>query len=326
MKYLYSILGVILLMLSVFEIRACKNDKPTPPIITTTSVSAIIYTTATSGGNITSDGGADITARGVCWSTTENPTIELSTKTTDGTGTGVFTSSITGLTVSTTYYVRAYATNIAGTSYGAQISFFTVQDGQIADIDGNIYNTVTIGTQVWMKENLKTTKYKTNLAIDYPGTDNKAWSTNNTGAYAWYNNDVANKAIYGGLYNWYAVNTGNLCPTGWHVPTDYEWTSLTTYLGGVSIAGGKMKEIGTKHWIKPNTCADNSSGFTALPDVSREYDGVFQGVGYFGRWWSSNEYDAANAWLTYLFSNSCNAYRHDYNKYTGFSVRCIKDN
>ena len=177
-----------------------------------------------------------------------------------------------------------------------------------------------------MKENLKTTKYKTNLAIDYPGTDNKAWSTNNTGAYAGYNNDVANKATYCVLYNWYAVNTGNLCPTGWHVPTDAEWTSLTTYLGGVSIAGGKMKEIGTKHWIKPNTCADNSSGFTALPNVSREYDGVFQGVGYFGRWWSSNEYDAANAWLTYLFSNSCNAYRHDYNKHTGFSVRCIKDN
>ena len=138
--------------------------------------------------------------------------------------------------------------------------------GTVTDIDGNIYHTVTIGNQVWMKENLKTTKYKNATNIEYIGSDGLVWQLNTTGAYAWYNNDSTWKYTYGALYNWSAVNSAKgLCPAGWHVPSDAEWTILTTYLGGANIAGGKMKETSTLLWESPNTGATNKSGFTALP-------------------------------------------------------------
>ena len=172
-------------------------------------------------------------------------------KTTDGSGTGTFTSSITGLTAGTTYYVRAYATNSAGTGYGNDISFTTQQGGvgNVTDDDGNVYHSVTIGTQVWMVENLKTTKYNDGTSIPLV-TDATDWHNLLTPGYCWNNNDEATyKATYGALYNWYTVNTGNLCPTGWHVPGDAEWTTLTTYLGGEDVAGGKLKEVGITHWL-----------------------------------------------------------------------------
>ncbi|MBI5010148.1 MAG: fibrobacter succinogenes major paralogous domain-containing protein, partial [Bacteroidia bacterium] len=136
---------------------------------------------------------------------------------------------------------------------------------QVSDIDGNVYQTVTIGTQVWMKENLKTTKLNDGIAL--PNViDNAAWAALTTTGYCWYNNDATTyKSTYGALYNWYAVNTGKLCPIGWHVPSDDEWTLLTTFRGGYSVAGGKLKETGTLHWTSPNTGATNETGFTALP-------------------------------------------------------------
>ena len=130
------------------------------------------------------------------------------------------------------------------------------------DIDGNVYHTVTIGTQIWMVENLKTTRYNDGSPIPFV-TDSSSWSNLTTPGYCWYNNDTTNKNTYGALYNWFAVNTGKLAPTGWHVPTDDEWTTLTTYLGGESIAGGKLKETGTTHWRTPNAGATNEIGFTA---------------------------------------------------------------
>jgi uncharacterized protein (TIGR02145 family) len=327
MKNIFRISGVVILVLLIILIHSCKKDKPTPPIITTTAISVITQTTATSGGNITSDGGATVTARGVCWSTTTGPTAALSTKTTDNTGTGTFTSSITALTAGTVYYVRAYATNVAGTAYGNEISFIT----SVTDIDGNTYNTVTIGTQVWMAENLKTTKYNDGTAIPNI-TDNAAWVALTTPAYCWYNNNAAKyKATYGAMYNWYTVDVAsnggkNVCPTSWHVSTDAEWTTLTTYLGGGSVAGGKLKETGTTHWTTPNTGATNETGFTALPGGYRNNYGTCSYIGINGHWWSSSEGSTTYAWYSYMYYNYTNVYRDFYyGKYYGFSVRCVRD-
>lgn len=309
-------------LLSILLFTSCnKNDtnSPTPliPVIatlSTTVASAITSTTATSGGNISNDGGASITARGVCWNTSTGPSIANS-KTTDGMGSGTFASSITGLTPATIYYVRAYATNSAGTAYGNEISLTTTA----APIPS-----VTICTQVWMLNNLEVTAYRNGDPIPQV-TDPTAWSTLTTGAWCYYNNNTANGPVYGKLYNWYAVNDPRgLAPAGWHVPTDIEWTALRTCLGGNAIAGGKLKEIGTTHWTTPNIGATNSSGFTALPG-GHGGGGSFASIGQFNYLWSSTAYSSMDAVAHYLDYNNeyFNAYYFD--KRDGFSVRCIKD-
>ena len=297
----------------------CVRDSPAT--VLTTSISAITSTTATSGGSVSNSS----TARGVCWSTSQNPTI-ANNKTTDGTGVGSFTSNLSALAANTTYYVRAYSTYSAGTVYGNEVSFKTTAasgTGTVTDIDGNVYHTVTIGTQVWMVENLKTTKYRNGDAISYV---TGSWVSLVTGAYCWYNNDAANKTTYGGLYNWYAVaDSRNIAPTGWHVATDAEWTKLTTYLGGESVAGGKLKETGTTHWSSPNAGA-TSSGFAALPGGYRDaYDDSFDYVGYAGYWWSSTARDAALAWPRGLDYDGADVTRNGSDKRDGFSVRCVRD-
>ncbi len=302
-----------------------------PPTLTTTATSAITSTTASSGGNISSNGGATITARGVCWSTSQNPTIALSTKTSNGTGSGSFASNITGLSPNTLYYVRAYATNGAGTAYGNQVSFTTSTAGSTTDVDGNTYTTVTIGTQVWMKENLKVSKYRNGDLIS-TNLDNTSWQNTTSGAYAIYNNDAANNTTYGKLYNWFAVaDPRGLCPAGWHVPSDAEWTTLENFLGGASVAaGGKMKSTGTIQastglWQDPNTGATNSSGFTAFPGGTRDFVGAFYNLGGTGFWWSSTENTSTFAWLRALSYYFANSSRVDDNKTYGFSVRCLRD-
>jgi len=210
-----------------------------------------------------------------------------------------------------------------------------VQDNLIKDGDGNIYTSVQIGTQVWMKENLKTTKYNDGTAIPSV-TDNNGWSNLATGAYSDYNNTPANSTTYGRLYNWYAVDNNsatkvasnggkNVCPTSWHVPSDAEWTTLTTFLGGEAVAGGKLKETGTTHWSSPNTGATNETGFTALPGGYRGNDGSYYFIGNYGYWWSSTEYSTSGAWYRYVFySNSYVSKNLSYER-NGFSVRCLRD-
>jgi len=489
-------------------------QKPAPPSVTTGSVSGVTTISAVSGGNVTNNGGEDVTARGVCWSTTSNPAI-TSSKTSDGTGNGVFNSSITGLTANMNYHVRAYATNSEGTAYGDELTFTTIavtstvpgaptigtaiagnaqasvaftapaSDGgsaitgytatpggltgtgsaspititgltngtaytftvtatnangtgpassasnsvttsapstvpgaptigtatagnaqatvtftapvnnggsaitgytvtsspggftgagsaspitvtgltsgtaytftvtatnangtspassasnsvtpPVTDGDGNVYNIVTIGTQVWMKENLKTTKYNDGTTIPNV-TDNATWAGLGTDAYCWYKNDAATyKATYGALYNWYAVNKGKLCPAGWHVPTDVEWHSLILYmdpaaiLGSVesSLAGGKLKETGLTHWLTPNSGATNESGFTALPGGCRLSDATFTDVGFRGYWWGSTESSTPSAY--YRTMNYLDVYvlRDIFSKQYGLSVRCVRNN
>ncbi len=195
----------------------------------------------------------------------------------------------------------------------------------VTDIEGNIYHTMKIGSQVWMVENLKTTRYNDSTEIPLV-TDSVVWNNISTPAYCWMNNNSANKESYGALYNWYAVNTGKLCPEGWRVPTNEEWETLIEYLGGINLAGGKLKENGLAHWNAPNEGASNSSGFTALPGGCRVTEEIiFYYFLFAGYWWTSTEEDPGNAWWWNV--NYANAATLGYyiNKGYGFSVRCIKD-
>jgi uncharacterized protein (TIGR02145 family) len=320
------IYSLMILGITIMLTNGCTKETPAlqVPVLTTTAIGNILQTTATSGGNISSDGGAVVTARGVCYSTTANPTTTDS-KTSDSSGIGTFTSSLTGLVTGTTYYVRAYATNSLGTNYGQELSFIPdFPYGTFSDIDGNVYKTIKIGTQTWMAENLKTTKY--NDGTDIPLVEDAGgWAALSTPGYCWYNNDAtANKATYGALYNWYTVNTGKLCPTGWHVPSDAEWAVLINYLGGKAVSGSKLKEIGLTHWLDQNPSATNETGFTALPGGYRQNNGSFVTNGFSAYWWSSTEITTSLAacWWIDTYSK-VEAYGDDMPR--GFSVRCIKD-
>ncbi|MBV5313662.1 MAG: hypothetical protein JZU47_10225 [Prolixibacteraceae bacterium] len=294
-----------------------------PLSLSTSNTYNITSNSATLGGNIISDGNETVTERGVCYSTYINPTTS-NTKLAIGSGIGSFSNIITGLTANTTYFIRAYAINSQGTAYGNELSFKTFY-GEVTDADGNVYPTIKIGNQIWMAENLKTTKYNDGTTIPNV-TDNTTWAALKTGAYCYYNNDAINyKATYGTLYNWYAVNTNRLCPAGWHVPTDSEWTTLTTYIGGESVAGGKLKGTGTTHWLTPNTGATNEVGFTALPAGYRGSNGTFYYIGYGGYWWSSTEYLTNYVWHWYVFYSDSGVRRYGYTKEHGFSVRCVRD-
>jgi uncharacterized protein (TIGR02145 family) len=176
-----------------------------------------------------------------------------------------------------------------------------------------------------MAENLRATKYNDGTAIPEV-TDETNWKELKTGAYCWYKNDIVNKTIYGALYNWYAVNTVKLCPTSWHLPTDDEWKALTTYLGGESVAGGKLKETGTTHWIGPNTDATDTSGFSGLPGGARNETGRFNYIGGFGFWWSSTKDIDFGAFYTHLVCNNGSVRLSLNFKEYGYSVRCVKDN
>jgi uncharacterized protein (TIGR02145 family) len=286
------------------------------PTVTTAVVSSTACASAKSGGNVTSSGGSTVTVKGVCWSTISNPTTSDS-QTMDGSGLGLFTSSITGLSPNTTYYLRAFATNTYGTAYGNQISFTTTQ--QVTDFDGNVYNTITIGTQLWMQENLKTTHYRDGSPVPNVVTGS-IWGSMLTDAYCWNNNDIDYKDPYGALYNFYAaVDNHVLCPTGWHVPTDAEWTTLQTFLGGSGSAGGKMKETGISHWNSPNTGATNESGFTGIPGGHRQ-GGVFISVGDHSFFWSSTQGDWYLSASSGSFGGSSSANVLSF----GYSVRCLQ--
>jgi len=201
------------------------------------------------------------------------------------------------------------------------IAFSCEKEDKVTDIDGNAYTSITIGSQVWMVGNLKTITYNDGTPIS------AKWGNANTGSYCWYENDsLSYKDIYGPLYNWYAVNTGKLCPDGWHVPSDTEWTSLTTILGGDLIAGGKLKETGTSHWDSPNTGATNETGFTALPGGQRGW-GQFYSMGHSGAWWSAtvNDESESLAWRRLMDFGTSAIIREDNSKGYGYSVRCLKD-
>jgi uncharacterized protein (TIGR02145 family) len=195
----------------------------------------------------------------------------------------------------------------------------------VRDYDGNVYNIVKIGRQIWMAENLKTTRLNDGKEISNV-TNDSIWSKQIVPAYCWYkNNEVAYKNTYGALYNFYAVESGKLCPVGWHVPSREEWQVLEDYLGDPEFAGGKLKETGTKHWLSPNADATNTTGFSALPGGMRLVNGSFYDVGQTGIWWSTTNLPPYDVWNLYVQFD----YNYFYELYSfrqeGLSVRCIKD-
>jgi uncharacterized protein (TIGR02145 family) len=419
---------LILIIVSVF-IRCRKKEEV--PVVSTTEITNISATTATSGGEITFEGSSSIISRGVCWSKEPDPTI-ANNKTVDGTGSGSFSSNLTTLDGATHYFVRAYASNSAGTGYGTQLTFATI--GQpplptgmaatnisatsatlnasvnanflpttvvfeygtttnygdslkatenpitggttsvvnadikglkattlyhyrvkaanplgitygddltfttvLSDVDGNTYNTVTIGTQVWMQENLKTTRYRNG---DLIGTTSIA-TMDITGLtepkYQWAHNIIG----YGRLYTYYAItDSRNVCPTGWHVPTDGEWTTLTDYLSNNDYGyGGNRNYIAkalaatsgyTADAVPGNVgndqAANNSSGFTGFPGGGRYSSGVMNFVSLHGIWWSSTESSPAFAFFRCIGYIPAAVFRGEFSESYGLSVRCLKDN
>ena len=365
-----------------FSVRCLRDQSGNTaqvPTVTTSLVSEVATTSATCGGEVTVDGGASVIARGVCWSTSQNPTVNDS-HTTDGSGMGSFTSNITGLAANTTYYVRAYATNSAGTAYGEEVTFTTLSAGGSAVIDekscpeaqtvtdheGNVYATVQIGNQCWMRDNLRTTTSPSTGTYLIPAADADYTYTGKQAR--WYNNDSAMAPMnYGLLYNWNAavdtfntaygetsVNTSSghavsvtftghrrgICPAGWHLPSDAEWTQLTDYVSSQSEfqCGGNSNCIAkalasTEGWnTYTNNCVvgndpstNNATGFSAVP-AGYCNGSSFHNAGYSAFFWSSTHYIINYAYSRYLYYNRAYVDRGDSSyKNSGFSVRCLRD-
>ena len=301
-----------------------------PPTVSTNSVTTFTATTAICGGNVTSNG-TIITERGICWSsTTTNPTLNDSHKA-YGSGSGAFSFNISGLAANTTYYVKAYATYSGETVYGTMKSFTTSSftcGTSATDYDGNSYNTVQIGQQCWMAENLKTTHLNNGVSIPLV-QDSTSWGNFSSAAYCYYN-----LSSYGCLYNYYAVDGNQLCPSGWHVPAyDEVFTELYNSLEGASV-GGKMKTTGTTYWLSPNEGATNSSGFSARGGGYRwtsNSEANYLNVKEYGLFWISTSYDGSYAYDYDLEYNESSLYRRGYSfvdyafdKRYGLSVRCLR--
>jgi uncharacterized protein (TIGR02145 family) len=297
------------------------------PVVTTSAITTGTSGTANGGGNVTDEGGAPVTARGVCWSTITNPTLSDNFSS-DGTGPGTFSSSITGIIAGTMYYVRAYATNANGTVYGNQLSFTADGiSGSVSDIDGNAYGILYLGTQVWMASNLKTTRYNNGSTIN-TGLSNSTWASTAIGAYAIYNDVASNNSTYGKLYNWFAVNDSrNICPIGWHMPNQTDWNTLITYLGGSASAGGALKTTGTTVWASPNSGATNSSNFGARGGGKRnETTGAYAYLNNEGYFWTSTQGGTSTNGIYFkVIYTSDNSFTGEVDKNAGFSCRCIQD-
>jgi len=326
MKHLLAFSTVMICSVIVFCLSGCDKQDNNPIEISTTAPGDIGSNSAKSGGSITSDGGSTISSRGICWAKTPAPTTKDSKKE-EGSGAGAFTAVLSGLTPKTTYFVRAFATNSVGTVYGNEHSFKTLDAGSsVTDIEGNSYPIVKIGTQTWMASNLKTTKLNDGTAIALKETVNDWINSGTQGTYCWYdNNQTSHASAYGALYNWYNVNTGKLCPVGWKVPTDQDWTTLTTYLGGDAAAGPKLKESGTSHWITTSAAITNESGFTARPGGFRHIYADFTGINNYAGWWTNTEMGTGHVWIRYIVSNPHTLQKTNVLKTEGHSVRCIKE-
>jgi len=298
---------------------AINNGTLTATKVANNATSVVTYT----AGNAGPYSGQVVTSTGVSGLTA---TLQAGNFT-NGSGSLTYTISGTPSTSGT----ATFALNIGGKTCVLLITVNQLGSygPNITDVDGNTYKTVFIGTQQWMADNLKTAKYNDGTGIPNVPNDIQ-WSNLTTGAWSYYNNDAVNNAKYGKLYNWYAVSLStngnkNVCPTGWHVPTDAEWTILTDYLGGLNVAGGKMKEVGTTSWISPNVDATNTSLFTGLPGGYRDYVGYYKQIGNNGVWWSTTDFSESTAWYRILNSSSGNANRDLPFKKDGLAVRCLRD-
>ena len=323
-----------------------------PPTILTSPVTNITHNSATTGGNVTESGGASVSERGVVFAATPGPTLDDHVVTARR-GTGTFIALLTGLQPQTTYYARAYATNVAGTSYGEEVSFTTEKfTGEpcpgaptVTDRDGNIYRTVLIGNQCWLSENLRTTHYNNGTPIPYVHEDTD-WGALTGDGYTWYHGMSDYAGAYGAIYNWHAVNTDILCPSGWRVPSDDDWLELASYLISnyeyidENNVGNKLKSCRQEGSPLGNDCNTSAHprwahdethfgtddfGFSALPGGSRNgVLGYFYGLEIIGYFWTSTTHTAEEAYYRRIYHDDGGLHRMIYFKKNGYSVRCFR--
>ncbi len=345
MKKLFCYQSAIIALFVIFLATRCKKEEPATgqaPSAVTLAATNISADGATLNGEVNANNlSAEVvfeygttTGYGGTKTASQSPV-------TGNTDTNA-SMEITGLSAGSTYHFRARAVNSFGTAYGNDMSF-TTYSGTVTDADGNVYYTIAYGTQIWMAENLRTTKYSDGSDIQYV-TDNTAWINLTNGAYSDYNNTPSNSATNGRLYNWHAVNTDkNLCPVGWHVPADEEWTTLEDFLItngynydgsasgnkiGKSLASVSLWDASVVEGTVGNSDFPdyrNKSNFSALPSGSRDDDGAFHSLGVYCTWWSATEQDEVDAWTRFLYFDSGSTTRNDASKIYGFSVRCLMD-
>ena len=301
------------------EIDSLVHVSIVPVNLTLLDIKNITNTSARFEAIILSKGEGTISQIGYCWSTLQNPTILSNNVNGTWKDSINFSNSIYSFTKNTKYYVRAYASNELGISYSNQIEFSTLNK------EDSLLESIKIGTQIWTTKNLDVSTYRNGDTIRHARTPEE-WqdaASKGEGAWCYYNNDPKNGEIYGKLYNWHAVkNSRILAPSGYHIPSDLEWSLLTEYLGGEEIAGFKMKN--TSGWYD-NGNGDNSSGFNGLPGGYCGSSGNFNDITGYGNFWSSSEYDTNYAWFRYLYANYTKVFRDYLDKNIGLSVRCIKD-
>ncbi len=327
----YHLFFIAAFIISVFiscnEESLVTDDFQQPPVLITVGGTNITQTSFVCTAIISDHGGEPITERGFCWQKGGTPTIETN-RTVINTKSDTFSIELTGLSKYTSYYIFAYAKNALGTGYGNTIgqktkstTFYPRFGPTVTDIDGNVYRTDTIGNQIWMVENLRTTRYRNGDSV-INGTNRM--DLRSEGAFCNYI-DANLQRVYGRLYNFHAVNDKRgLAPVGWHVATIYDLDTLSALLEGSDLVGGKLKEAGTEHWQNPNTGATNETGFTALPGGTANSLGIVSNIGFSGHWWTSTE--STNYGYQY--------YMHNSSSYVGSSilvkgifltVRCVKD-
>ena len=311
------------------------------PVVVTNGITDLAHQSLKSGGNVTDAGGGTVSARGVVWSLSPGATI-AGNKTTDGNGLGSFISTLSGLQPETRLYLRAYATNEAGTGYGEELTVKTkypplifnssLSYGTVTDFDGNSYKTITIGSQTWMAENLKTTRYNDGTAIPLIEND-QSWEAARTPAYSWYGNDPSTyKDVLGAFYNFYAVNTGKLCPTGWRVPTIPDYQAFVAILPPTD-PGIVLKETTNTHWLTSPNPATNSTGFTAVPAGYRvtSTGGISPTAWGEAYWWTSTPITdlgltSPNRGYVYVLTRYNDGFGGQSDlQYFGHSVRCIQN-
>ena len=337
--------NLLLVLISVLLIGCSNNDNPVgiePELklsVQTVSVTNLGHRSATVFGTFNPLLLSDVAEYGICYGVAPNPTItgthtesenydELS---------GGFSSNLAVLSQNTTFYARAYATSSDGTFYGNQIKFSTLSQlfttaATVTDVDGNTYPSIVINTRRWMSKNLEVTKYRNGDVIPEV-TDFTQWNNLTTGAWCYYANTSTNGITYGKLYNWYAINDPRgLAPAGWSIPTDQEWTSLVTFLGGTAVAGSKLRDDGIS-WPSEAAVSTNQSGFTALPaghgnltfpltvPAAGEQFLNIDNATYF---WTASQTNSATSWTWNVNLNN-QLTRSNLHKKAALSVRCIKN-
>ena len=336
MKISYSLLIFVFPVILI----SCKKDETAPPqaqpkasvkpAVSTDSTALITDSSARISGRIVSEGSDTIQLAGMEWKGVSEPETAYNRLISDS---AVFSFGIKNLQPGTRYQTRAFASSAAGISYGTVLTFQTdtipsvVCPATVTDIDGNVYQVIRLGSQCWMKENLRCTKFRNGTSLKN-NLDAATWSTIQAGSYTSYADVSANGTTYGYLYNQYTVlDAGKICPVGWHVPSDAEWSLLENHLGGSSVAGGKLKSMSTAPsglWASPNTGASNSTGFIALPGGQRNPSGDYQEIGQKGFWWSSGTQN--NAKPRSLSSTSAASVAvSPVNRASGYSIRCVAD-